>query len=276
MHSAQAAAGACRDEDPRFGAICGGYLGLLATPPVVLLVAWTVSRSPVVLAVTLVAALVTVGLATAWWLRSRPSLAVALGATRKRWAFIALAVGYAVAGFAQTGAVGPVGLVAVACGLFASVFGIAIAVMSHTRYAVSATTGRPELARWTASWPEREQRRRLRHGGAFAGVATVGFAVGTILESSLLQYTGQVLFPSGFVLITTGGTRTAVATDAGLEVRHPGARRFYAWDDLSGYDLDSEALVLTREWGADLRFATAEIDDVSLVEWTLAERLDDA
>lgn len=276
MHSAQAAGGACRDDDPRFGAVCGGYLGLLSTPPVVLLVAWAVSRSPLVLAVALVGTLTAVALAVAWWLRSRPSLAVALGATRKRWVFIVLAVGYAVAGFAQTGAVGPVGLVAVACGLLASVFGIAIAVMSHTRYAIAATAGRSEIARWTASWPEREQRRRLRHGGALAGVATVGFAVGAIIESSLLQYTGQVLFPSGFVLITTGGTRTAVATDAGLEVRHPGARRFYVWDDLSGYDLDSEALAITREWGADLRFATAEIDDVSLVEWTLAERLADA
>ncbi len=147
--------------------------------------------------------------------------------------------------------------------------------MAQTRYAAAVTADTNELTRWRASWPESAQRRRLHVGGAIAGVATIGFAVGAVFDIALLQYSGQVLFPAGFVLLSTGGSRTAVATERGLEIRLPVARRFYAWEDLESYDLDAESLVITRRWGSDLRFATAEIDDVSLVEWTLAERLSD-
>ncbi len=90
--------------------------------------------------------------------------------------------------------------------------------MSQTRYTAAVTAGAEELTRWRASWPESAQRRRLYIGGAIAGVATVGFAIGAVFDIALLQYTSQVLFPSGFVLLSTGGTRTAVATENGLEI----------------------------------------------------------
>jgi len=40
-------------------------------------------------------------------------------------------------------------------------------------------------------------------------------------------------------------------------------------------DIERLSDVSTRRRGSNLRFATVEIDDVSLAEWTLAERLSD-
>ncbi|AJF24751.1 hypothetical protein SG26_03000 [Haloarcula sp. CBA1115] len=261
--------------DPLFGGVSGAYLGLILAPPVIPLIervgvteAWTLY-----LALIVTFGLVTTG--TAWILTSRPTVAVTLGATRARWLLPVIAVGYAVVGFASLETTGISGVLAFFFGLLAFLLGVAIATMAQTRYAAAVTADTNELTRWRASWPESAQRRRLHVGGAIAGVATIGFAVGAVFDIALLQYSGQVLFPAGFVLLSTGGSRTAVATERGLEIRLPVARRFYAWEDLESYDLDAESLVVTRKWGSDLRFATAEIDDVSLVEWTLAERLSD-
>ncbi|MCJ0619371.1 hypothetical protein JZX76_07565 [Haloarcula hispanica] len=261
--------------DPLFGGVSGAYLGLILAPPVIPLIervgvteAWTLY-----LALIVTFGLVTTG--TAWILTSRPTVAVTLGATRARWLLPVIAVGYAVVGFASLETTGISGVLAFFFGLLAFLLGVAIATMAQTRYAAAVTADTNELTRWRASWPESAQRRRLHVGGAIAGVATIGFAVGAVFDIALLQYSGQVLFPAGFVLLSTGGSRTAVATERGLEIRLPVARRFYAWEDLESYDLDAESLVITRRWGSDLRFATAEIDDVSLVEWTLAERLSD-
>ncbi|WP_146417109.1 hypothetical protein [Haloarcula hispanica] len=261
--------------DPLFSGVSGAYLGLILAPPVIPLIervgvteAWTLY-----LALIVTFGLVTTG--TAWILTSRPTVAVTLGATRARWLLPVIAVGYAVVGFASLETTGISGVLAFFFGLLAFLLGVAIATMAQTRYAAAVTADTNELTRWRASWPESAQRRRLHVGGAIAGVATIGFAVGAVFDIALLQYSGQVLFPAGFVLLSTGGSRTAVATERGLEIRLPVARRFYAWEDLESYDLDAESLVITRRWGSDLRFATAEIDDVSLVEWTLAERLSD-
>ncbi|WP_420181867.1 hypothetical protein ACNO8S_10125 [Haloarcula sp. KBTZ06] len=261
--------------DPLFGGVSGAYLGLILAPPVIPLIervgvteAWTLY-----LALIVTFGLVTTG--TAWILTSRPTVAVTLGATRARWLLPVIAVGYAVVGFASLETTGISGVLAFFFGLLAFLLGVAIATMAQTRYAAAVTADTNELTRWRASWPESAQRRRLHVGGAIAGVATIGFAVGAVFDIALLQYSGQVLFPAGFVLLSTGGSRTAVATERGLEIRLPVARRFYAWEELESYDLDAESLVVTRKWGSDLRFATAEIDDVSLVEWTLAERLSD-
>ncbi|KZX49216.1 hypothetical protein [Haloarcula sp. K1] len=261
--------------DPLFGGVSGAYLGLILAPPVIPLIervgvteAWTLY-----LALIVTFGLVTTG--TAWILTSRPTVAVTLGATRARWLLPVIAIGYAVVGFASLETTGISGVLAFFFGLLAFLLGVAIATMAQTRYAAAVTADTNELTRWRASWPESAQRRRLHVGGAIAGVATIGFAVGAVFDIALLQYSGQVLFPAGFVLLSTGGSRTAVATERGLEIRLPVARRFYAWEDLESYDLDAESLVITRRWGSDLRFATAESDDVSLVEWTLAERLSD-
>jgi len=262
--------------DPLFGGASGAYLGLLLAPPVISLLqqfgvteAWT-------LYLALLGTLGVVTTAAGWGLSGRPVLAVKLGATRARWLPMGIGIAYATVGFASLESVGIGGVVAFFFGLLAFLLGVAIAVMAQTRYTAAVTAGTDELTRWRASWPESAQRRRLHIGGAVAGIATIGFTVGAVFDYSLLQYTAQILFPTGFVLIPTGGTRTAVATEDGLEIRLPVARRFYAWEDLASYDLDSESLVITRKWGSNLRFATAEIDDVSLAEWTLAERLSDA
>jgi hypothetical protein len=264
------------ESDPLFGVVSGGYLGLVAGPPVVPLLERAGVTEAWVLYLALVGTLAAVGTTTALGLSGRPELAVRLGASRARWLPVLFAVAYAAVGFASLGSVGVGGLLAFFFGLLAFLAGLAVAAMAQTRYAVAATAEAEELTRWRASWPESTQRRRLYVGGAVAGVATVGFAVGAVFDLALLQYTGQVLFPVGFFLLSTGGTRTAVATEDGLEIRLPVARRFYAWEELESYDLDSESLVVTRRWGTDLQFATAEIDDVSLAEWTLAQRLADA
>jgi hypothetical protein len=259
--------------DPLFGGVTGAYLGLLLAPPVIPLLQQFGITAAWMLYLALLGTLGFVTTAAGWGLSGRPGLAVKLGATRARWLPMGIGVAYAAVGFASLGRVGIGGLVAFFFGLLAFLLGVAIAVMAQTRYTAAVTAGTDELTRWRASWPESAQRRRLHIGGAVAGVATIGFAVGAVFDYSLLQYTAQILFPSGFVLLSTGGTRTAVATEDGLEIRLPVARRFYAWEDLESYDLDSESLVITRKWGSNLRFATTEIDDVSLAEWTLAERL---
>jgi len=263
------------ESDPLFGGVSGAYLGSMLVPPVIPLI----ERVGVTEAGTQYLALIgTVGLVTTvtgWVLSSRPPVAVTLGATRARWLPSAIAFAYAVIGFASLETTGVVGVLAFFLGLLAFLLGGAIAVMAQTRYTAAVTAGTEEVTRWRASWPESARRRRLYVGGAVVGVAAVGVAVGAVFDLALLQYTGQVLFPSGFVLLPTGGTRTAVATERGLEIRLPVARWFYAWNELESYDLDSESLVITRRWGSDLWFATADIDDVSLVEWTLAERLSD-
>ena len=265
--------GAGAASDPLFGGVSGAYLGLVLAPPVVPVMEWVGVTEAWALYIALVGTFAAVTTVTGWGLSSRPTVAVTLGATRARWLPVAIAAVYAVVGFASLEMSGISGVLAFFFGLLAFLFGIAVAVMSQTRYTAAVTAGAEELTRWRASWPKSAQRRRLHVGGAIAGVATVGFAVGAVFDIALLQYTGQVLFPSGFVLLSTGGTRTAVATEDGLEIRLPVARRFYAWEELESYDLDAESLVITRRWGSDLRFATAEIDDVSLAEWTLAERL---
>ena len=262
--------------DPLFGAVSGAYLGFILAPPVVPLLEGVGVTETWLLYLALLGTFATVGTATAWGLSGRPGAAVRLGAARTRWLPTVLAVAYAVVGFASLGSAGVGGLVAFFFGLLAFLAGVAVAVMAQTRYAAAVTEGAEVVTRWRASWPVSAQRRRLYVGGAVAGVATVGFAVGAVFDLALLQYTGQILFPTGFVLLSTGGTRTAVATEDGLEIRLPVARRFYAWEDLGSYELDAESLVITRRWGSNLRFATAEIDDVSLAEWTLAERLSDA
>ncbi|WP_367175507.1 hypothetical protein [Haloarcula rubripromontorii] len=263
------------ESDPLFGGVSGAYLGLILAPPVVLLLEQLGVTESWALYLALIGTLAAVATGTAWVLSDRPAVATALGATRARWLPMAIAVGYAAAGFASLATTGVVGVLAFFFGLLAFLLGMATAVMAQTRYTVAVTANTDELTRWRASWPESAQRRRLHVGGAIAGVATIGFAVGAVFDIALLQYTSQVLFPSGFVLLSTGGTRTAVATERGLEIRLPVARRFYAWEELDSYDLDAESLVITRRWGTALRFATADIDDVSLVEWTLAERLPD-
>ncbi|MEF8828922.1 MAG: hypothetical protein V5A49_07790 [Haloarcula sp.] len=275
MRSGGSTGGGHAAADPLFGVVSGAYLGFILAPPVVpLLERFGVTEAWLVY-LGLLGTFAAVGTATAWGLSDRPGAAVKLGATRTRWLPMGLGVAYAAGGFASLGSAGVGGLVAFFAGLLAFLAGVAVAVMAQTRYAAAVTAGTAEVTRWRASWPESAQRRRLHVGGAVAGVATVGFAVGAVFDLALLQYTGQVLFPSGFVLLSTGGTRTAVATERGLEIRLPVARRFYAWDELASYELDSESLVITRKWGSNLRFATAEIDDVSLAEWTLAERLSD-
>ncbi|EMA16373.1 hypothetical protein [Haloarcula marismortui] len=275
MRPAASTGGASTASDPLFGGISGAYLGLLLAPPVLPVLERVGVTEAWALYLALVGTFAVVTTVTGWVLSGRPTVAVTLGATRARWSPVAIAAVYAAVGFASLGMSGVSGVLAFFFGLLAFLFGMAVAVMSQTRYTAAVTAGAEELTRWRASWPESAQRRRLYIGGAIAGVATVGFAIGAVFDIALLQYTSQVLFPSGFVLLSTGGTRTAVATENGLEIRLPVARRFYAWEELESYDLDAESLVITRKWGADLRFATAEIDDVSLAEWTLAERLSD-
>ena len=267
--------GADAASDPLFGGVCGAYLGLLLASSVTPVMKHGGVTESGALYLALVGTFAVVTTVTGWALSSRPTVAVTLGATRVRWLLPVIAVGYAVVGFASLETTGISGVLAFFFGLLAFLLGVAIAAMAQTRYAAAVTADTDELTRWRASWPESAQRRRLYIGGAVAGVATVGFAVGAVFDHALLQYIGQILFPSGFVLLSTGGTRTAVATEDGLEIRLPVARRFYGWAELESYDLDAESLVITRKWGSDLRFATAEIDDVSLVEWTLAERLSD-
>ncbi|GGK75091.1 hypothetical protein [Haloarcula sebkhae] len=268
--------GAGAASDPLFGGVSGAYLGLLLAPPVVLGLEWVGVTEAWALYTGLVGTVAAVTAVTVLVLSARPTVAVTLGATRTRWLPMASAVGYAAVGFASLEMSGIGGVLAFFFGLLAFLLGVAIAVMSQTRYTAAVTAEAEELTRWRASWPESAQRRRLFIGGAVACVVIVGFAVGAVFDIALLQYTGQVLFPSGFVLLSTGGTRTAVATERGLEIRLPVARRFYAWDELESYDLDADSLVITRKWGTDLRFATADIDDVSFAEWTLAERLSDS
>ncbi|KAA9398236.1 hypothetical protein Har1130_04735 [Haloarcula sp. CBA1130] len=263
------------DSDPLFGGASGAYLGLLLAPPVIPTLEWAGVTEVWALYVALIGTFAVVTAVTGWVLSSRPTVTVTLGATRTRWLPMAIAVGYAAAGFASLGTTGISGVLAFFFGLLAFLLGMALAVMAQTRYTAAVTARTDELTRWRASWPESARRRRLYLSGAVTGVAIIGFAVGAVFDHTPLQYIGQILFPFGFILLPTDGTRTAVATDAGLEIRLPVARRFYAWETLKSYDLDSESLVITRRWGPNLQFATAEIDDVSLVEWTLAERLSD-
>ncbi|RLM39188.1 hypothetical protein [Haloarcula sp. Atlit-120R] len=267
--------GAGAASDPLFSGASGAYLGLLLAPPIVPGLKWVGVTEAWALYAALVGTVTAVTTVIGWLLSSRPAVAVTVGATRARWLPAAIAAVYAAVGFASLEMSGVSGVLAFFFGLLAVLLGVAVAVMSQTRYTAAVTAGAEELTRWRASWPESAQRRRLHVGGAIASVATIGFAVGAVFDIALLQYISQVLFPSGFVLLSTGGTRTVVATERGLEVRLPIARRFYAWEELESYELDAESLVITRRWGTALRFATADIDDVSLAEWTLAERLSD-
>ncbi|RLM47133.1 hypothetical protein DVK00_01115 [Haloarcula sp. Atlit-47R] len=267
--------GAGAASDPLFSGASGAYLGLLLAPPIVPGLKWVGVTEAWALYAALVGTVTAVTTVIGWLLSSRPAVAVTVGATRARWLPAAIAAVYAAVGFASLEMSGVSGVLAFFFGLLAVLLGVAVAVMSQTRYTAAVTAGADELTRWRASWPESAQRRRLHVGGAIAGVATIGFAVGAVFDIALLQYISQVLFPSGFVLLSTGGTRTVVATERGLEVRLPIARQFYAWEELESYELDAESLVITRRWGTALRFATADIDDVSLAEWTLAERLSD-
>jgi hypothetical protein len=85
-----------------------------------------------------------------------------------------------------------------------------------------------------------------------------------------------VFVPLGLVVGTAGRARTYRATDRGLEIQTPLARRLLPWDAFEGFADTGGAIVLTRSepWYVDLRCGLADLEDPDAVRDALATYLD--
>lgn len=263
--------------DVSYALVAGLYVGLLLTPGVVAGLARVTDDAGVLYVGFLVSVAVLAGVA-GWAVRRVPGLAVGLGRTDAVWGLTALPVVWSVGVFGTlslaTGlptATVPAVLVGVAGG---TLLGLVLVVMSRNRHASVALEGTTDLVTWEARWPE-----RWRRFATVVLVVTFGLAAAGFLASFVFgREWGWSLYNAMFLgvpFMNLLNTRTFRATDAGLLVGYPGARRFRPWSEYDGVEGSRRSLVVrsAAPWRPAHRCDTADIDDVGAVVTALEDRI---
>jgi hypothetical protein len=105
------------------------------------------------------------------------------------------------------------------------------------------------------------------------GIVSLAVSVPTRLD--ILRYVANLVVPFGAGVVTVGRARTYTATAAGLEKQMPAARTLYEWDDLEGYTVAEDAIVLYRRapWRLPIICDRTDIDDEQAVLAVLSRYL---
>jgi hypothetical protein len=253
--------------DTLFALVWGLYLGV-GTGAVVVAVARRAVGDPGVLYVLLLAVVTVVTVGGGLAARRVPGLAVRLGGSRRRWAIPALPILLA----AVVAALYGLGLLTLTEGDFVLavfgggagvVVGLVMVSMARTRRVQAVVADATVHATWRASWPDPE-RRLLLGTGVFVLVAgTAALVVGAATERSWVRLLGNVAILVGMV----GQERTYRATDRGLVIKLPAARRLVPWPEFRAFRVTDEAVVLGRTppLSPGFRFERDAIDDVDEV-----------
>lgn len=190
-----------------------------------------------------------------------------LAETRTSWAVVAAPTALQLCGFAALATVSPLIGIEVALAVAGSVGGAIVALlassMAATRYASHVVDRATIVATWRAPWPDRSRRPIRYLAGATAVLGAVGLIVGIGSDREIVRMVGNYLVPFGAFAVSIGRERTYRATDRGLEVRAPVARRLYAWDTFDGYRATDDGIVLRRPdpWRLSRRCALDSIED---------------
>lgn len=260
---------ASRRSDALYVLIAGLYVGVLATPAVMVALASSVTDAAGLYVGFLVALAALSGIAGLIVFRV-PTIAVRLGRTDAVWFLVVLPFGWIV-GVLGAPAVGidppTIAVLGAVVGTAGGMFlGIALVGMSRTRHAVAAVEDTTEHVVWEARWPERWRRLAtgvlvVTFGLGMVGVAAV-FALGREWGWSLYY----VLF-AGIPFMNLLNPRTFSATDAGLVVGNPVQRQFRPWSAFAGYDRTDDALVIrsTAWWRPAHRCDIGDIEEAEAV-----------
>lgn len=257
--------------DTLFALLWGLYLGVGAGT-VALAVARRTLQDPGVLYVLLLAVVAFVTIGGTLAARRVPGLDVRLGRGRLGWAVPTLPVVLAAVAAILHG----LGLLSLSEGdavlaLFgggaAVVVGLVIVSMAVTRWVKATTADAAVHATWRASWPGRERRLLVGVGLALLVGGTAVLVAGAAIERAGVRLLGQVGVMVGILVAMVGQERTYRATDRGLEIQLPVARRLVPWSTIRDYRLTEEALVLRRgrPLSPGFRFDREAIDDVDAV-----------
>lgn len=265
--------------DRLFVLVAGLYVAAILGPVAVALARRLVSEPGALYGVLLVAGLggVVVG---ALAVRGRAGVAERLGDTTLAWTLVALplvaAGGVIVASAAIPGYVGEgdvlLGLVA---GFGAGVLGFVLVSMAKTRYAAWVLAEATVEATWSAPWPHASRRRIWYVAGVIAAVGVVAFVVGAYMGLDPVRIAGQMLVPIAAVLATVGRELTYRASDRGLEIRAPVARRVRPWSAFAGFRASRESIELVRPepYRQSIRCDRAAIEDPQAVTAVLENHL---
>mgnify|MGYP000622157767 CR=1 FL=1 len=266
--------------DGLFVLVAGCYVAAMLGPIAVALARRVVDAPGALYGVLLVAGVGGVlvgGLA----IRGREGVAVRLGDTVLAWLLVAvpLVLGGAVLAVesAVPAVLGPEDvLLALVGGFGAGFLGFVLVSMAKTRYAAHVLSGATVAATWSAPWPAAARRRVWFLAGATAAVGVIVFVLGAYLGQDLVRLAGQVLVPMAAVLATAGRELTYRATDRGLEVRAPVARRVIPWPAFTGFRTSSTRLLLVRPepYRQSIRCDRSEIDDPQAVSVVLERHLE--
>lgn len=266
--------------DGLFVLTAGLYVAAILGPIAVALIRRVATHAAVLYGSLLVAAtggIVLGGLAV----RGRAGVAERLGDTPTAWVLVvAPLVGLAAAVGVETVVAGWLEEVDVLLGLLggfgAALLGFVLVSMAKTRYAAWVLDDATVEAEWSAPPPPRWRRRARLAGGALVVLTGLGFVSGAVFDRPAVRIAGQVLFPVGIVLLATNRTLTYRATDGGVEVRAPVARRYLPWSAFAGYrrSPDGVVLVRTEPYRRSLRCDPAAIADPEAVESALSAHLD--
>lgn len=147
--------------------------------------------------------------------------------------------------------------------------------MAVTRWVKAALADATAHATWQASWPSRERRLLVGVGLSLLVGGTV-VLVAAASGRSWMRLIGQVALFVGILVAMVGQQRTYRATDRGLEIQHPLARRLVPWSTLQDYRLTEEALVLrrTRPLSPGFRFDRDALEDEDAVVSALEGHLE--
>jgi hypothetical protein len=260
--------------------VWGLYLGV-GTGAVVVAVARRAVGEPGVLYVLLLAVVTVVTVGGGLAARRVPGLAVRLGGSRRRWAIPALPVLLAAVAAVLHG----LGLLTLTEGDFvlavfgggaAVVVGLVMVSMARTRRVRAVVADATVHATWRASWPDPE-RRLLLGTGVFVLVAgTAALLVGAATERSWVRLLGNVAIVVGILVGMVGQERTYRATDRGLVIKLPAARRLVPWPEFRAFRVTDEAVVLGRRrpLSPGFRLERDAIDDVDEVVAVLSCHVD--
>ncbi|PSP92986.1 hypothetical protein BRC91_11355 [Halobacteriales archaeon QS_4_62_28] len=216
------------------------------------------------------------------WIAGRiDGAAVRLGASRLRWLPALLGVALALGSLASSQWGGGVTWLGFFAGIVAAIVGFVLAVMAQSRYAQTLLDVAGIDAEWRAGWPDRAKRRLIAIAGLLALLALVSMGVeglGLVThhgdDLGWLWYVGQILFPASVGLVNYAQERDFSASAEGLVADLNAIRRYYAWDEFSGYSRTGDAIVCHRPRRIDFRFALADLDDPEAVEVVLDRYLD--
>lgn len=261
--------------DTLFALVCGLYLAAVVGTLAVVLARGS-TDDPALLYVGLLTVLASVTVGGTLAVRRVSGLAGTLGGTRLAWW---IAVGPAVLGLVPIGLretdLVPVPTSVVVLGAFGGLIvgtlGFVVVSVAMTRWVASETADATVHATWRAPWPQRDRRLVLGLGVALLGLGVVGLGVGIASAQQLVRTVAQMAIPLGAVVATAGRTRTYRATDRGLEIRHPVARRLVPWSRIRGYRVTSDAIRLrsSRPGSPGWRFDRTAIPDEAAVRSAL-------